>query len=502
MTASLRNLVRPKTLIKLSKRYLKGVLGPTIRRYSKQRTDLPLELWRLSHDAEGKLYLGEISLRSLLEQYGSPLHVVDATKLRQNIAEFMTKPAGAQRACEVYYSYKTNPVPGILKLLHNEGIGAEVISEYELWLALKLGVDPKNIVYNGPGKSKASLRQAIDQEIELLNFNCREEIAPFAEMARHAGKRPRVGIRAVVPGGWGGQFGEPVPGGAALRAFEEAVAHPELEVVALHVHRGGEIATGADLQSFVQSVLAFADEVHARLGLNLEVLDFGGSLACPTTVHLTSRDVRFNTAFHADLVPRPPESVLSIREYTTQVVAMVERHYAEVGRPVPRIFLEPGRAMTGNTQMLLCSVMITKQENEELSYAILDAGINIAEPIRNEYHQLFPVERSHSRRRRTYRLVGPICTPADVLYHAWELPELAPGDALAIMDSGAYFVPFSTSFSFPQPAIVLVDEDQTSLLRHAERFEDLVALDKAPEVSSSTITTRSIGKGTQAQITG
>lgn len=482
MEKLIKNLIQPKMLIKRSRQHIKGSLGPAIRRYSKKRIDLPLELWHLSHDAEGVLHLDGISLRSLLERYGSPLHVVDATKLRQNIAEFITKPPEAQRACEVYYSYKTNPVPGILKLLHHEGIGAEVISEYELWLALKLGVDPKSIVYNGPGKSAASMRQAIEHQIGLLNFNSRDEIAPFAEMARQAGIRPRVGIRAVVAGGWGGQFGEMVHSGAALRAFEEAVAHPELQVVALHVHRGGEISTSMELQTFVQRVLAFADELHARLGLNLEVLDLGGSLACPTTTHLSTRDVRFNTAFHTDLVPRPPASVLSIREYTRQVISMVEQHYTAAGRPIPRIFLEPGRAMTGNTQMLLCSVMITRHDSEELSYAILDAGINIAEPVRNEYHQLFPISPSRSSQHRTYRLVGPICTPADVLYHAWELPELVPGDALAIMDSGAYFVPFSTSFSFPQPAIVMVDQGAVTLLRHAERFEDLVARDEDPDV--------------------
>jgi diaminopimelate decarboxylase len=148
-----------------------------------------------------------------------------------------------------------------------------------------------------------------------------------------------------------------------------------------------------------------------------------------------------------------------------------------VGRKVPRIFLEPGRAMTANTQMLLCQVVMTKGAEGELTYAILDAGINLAESVRNEYHQLFSVGPVRSTCTRMYRLVGPICTPADVLYPAWELPELASGDALAIMDAGAYFVPFATSFSFPQPAIVLIDGGQDHLLRRAETFEDLVLLD-------------------------
>jgi diaminopimelate decarboxylase len=83
----------------------------------------------------------------------------------------------------------------------------------------------------------------------------------------------------------------------------------------------------------------------------------------------------------------------------------------------------------------------------------------------------------HSTERQSYRLAGPICSPGDVLYWACSLPSLETGDKLVITDAGAYFVPFATSFSFPQPAIVMLDEGKERLIRRAERFEDLIALD-------------------------
>jgi diaminopimelate decarboxylase len=466
-----------RTLIKRFKHQFKHVLGPTIKRYTPQRTNLSPSLWGLQHDAAGGLSLDGISLRELLDRYGSPLHVVDRRKLDQNVADFLAPPPGATRGCEVYYSYKTNPIPGVLQRMHHQGIGAEVISPYELWLALKLGVAPEKIVYNGPAKSDESLRLAIKQEIGLVNFNSREEIEPFAALAHEIGKRPRVGVRVVAPGGWNAQFGVSIEGGAALQAFAEAVARPELNVAALQAHLGYEIATVEQATYFVTQVLRFCDELHARLGLDLEIIDLGGSLACPTTRRLSPREVQLNTTFGCDLVPRSPDTVLSIPNYVKQVVELVERHYNQAGRTTPRIFLEPGRAMTANTQMLLCQVLNTKASDGDLSYAVLDAGINVAESVRNEYHQLFPVGPARTGRRQTYRLVGRICTPADVLYNAWELPELAPGDALAIMDAGAYFVPFATSFSFPQPAVVLVEDGRHRLLRRAETFDDLVMLD-------------------------
>jgi diaminopimelate decarboxylase len=132
--------------------------------------------------------------------------------------------------------------------------------------------------------------------------------------------------------------------------------------------------------------------------------------------------------------------------------------------------------MTGNTQLLISSVLNIK-ETKERTFAIMDAGINHAEAVRNEYHQLYPVNRFGYPTALSYVLTGPICSPGDVLYPSIALPKLSVGDTVAIMDAGAYFVPFSTSFSFPRPAIVLVEDGSVSIARRAETYEDLVACD-------------------------
>jgi diaminopimelate decarboxylase len=133
--------------------------------------------------------------------------------------------------------------------------------------------------------------------------------------------------------------------------------------------------------------------------------------------------------------------------------------------------------MTGNAQLLLATVHSLKQGGDRL-YAILDAGINVAEPVRSEYHQVFAANRIGEPCDHVYTVVGPICTPGDTLYPAVRLPELRPGDAVCIMDAGAYFVPFATSFSFPQPAIVAIDAGHDTQVRRAERFEDLIDRDR------------------------
>ncbi|MCL2448689.1 MAG: pyridoxal-dependent decarboxylase [Polyangiaceae bacterium] len=459
----------------------KRAVATIARRIAPERRDIPLSTWHLSRDAAGALYLGPVRLRDTLARIGSPIHLVDADALALNAARFSACPAGASRSCEVFCSYKTSPVPGILAHLHARGLGAEVVSPYELWLALRLGVPPEAIVYNGPAKSDASLISALDANVGLINVNARPEIARLASLASARGKRPNIGIRVVIPGAVGGQLGERIDTGAALRAYAEALRCPDLRVVALHSHFNHQITSAAEIEGFVSGILSFADQLHRRFGLDLEIIDVGGNLACPTVSPLGSRARRLAVTLGCEPTLRSPASVLSIDEYVTRVVHRIESHYVARRRPVPRIFIEPGRALTANAQMLLCSVAAVRDRDETgIRWAVLDLGIHVAEPLTSEVHQLFAMSAPEGARKQLYRLTGPSCMLSDQLYPAWRLPELAPGDGLAIMDTGAYFVAFSTPFSCPRPAVVMIDGALERVLRRAETFEDLIALDGIP----------------------
>lgn len=458
-----------------AKRVARAIVAAYLKRRSLNTDPLDPSRWRLTRNAAGVLCLQDRPLNSLLVEFGSPLHVIDAHAVDANVASFLAVPPGLG-SCEVFYSYKTNPIPGLLQRMHEKGIGAEVISEYELWLAMRLGVIPAKIVYNGPVKSDRSLDLAIDREIALINLNSRQEIARVAASAARVGKKARVGMRVVLNDGWGGQFGEQVSSGAAMRAIEEMRSYPELQSVGLHVHKGSEISCEDDVRSMVNNAMAFVDDVRSQLGLEFEILDFGGSLATPTTRWFSERELRLNRTFLWPLAPRDPDAVLSIRNYVSTLLSSIRAHYPGPGRQIPRIFIEPGRAMTANTQMLLCTVCVVRDQDHP-AIAICDAGINLAQSVKSEYHATFLVNDDSRRQVAQYRLAGPICTPGDVLINCTELPTLSEGDTIAIMDSGAYFVPFATSFSFPQPAIACMEMGKAQLFRRAERFGDLTALD-------------------------
>jgi len=467
-----------RQLVRGSKQLLRAALQPLAQRYASRRPALSPALWDLEITSDGQLAYEGVALSSLLGTWGSPLHVVQEARLRRNAEDFLAINAGAASPrVEVFYSYKTNPIPGVLQVLHGAGIGAEAISPYELWLALKLGVDPERIIYNGPAKSDASLREAMLRNILLINVNHGEEVARLVPLARALGKRPRVGVRVGTRDGWSGQFGSALETGEAWTTAQQVHASAVLKLSAVHAHLGGALRTRAQLERLVAEVLGFADALHERLGVSIEWLDFGGSLATPTVAHLDEADRRLASALLAEPSAPDPAATLSIRDYVRCLVEQVEAHYAHARRPVPRIALEPGRAMTANAQLLLASVVTLKESLLGPPHVILDAGINLAESVRFEYHQLFAASRMQDALARTYRVAGPICSPGDVLYPAWRGPHLQAGDVVAVMDAGAYFVPFATSFSFPQPAIIALAEGQARLLRRAETFDDLVSLD-------------------------
>jgi len=142
----------------------KRAMAPLARRMSRRASALPIELWGMYVDAEGRLcYAGRDVLGLVQEAGETPVHLLDAARLDANLAAFQRSGA------EVYYSFKTQPLPWVIRRLMALGAGAEVISEYELRLALHLGAPAHKIIFNGPGKTDASIRLAIESQIFLFN---------------------------------------------------------------------------------------------------------------------------------------------------------------------------------------------------------------------------------------------------------------------------------------------------------------------------------------------
>lgn len=427
----------------------------------------------LTRGADGTLHLRGHDLAKLCADLRTPVHLLDGQRLTANVRAIGQASSIWPVSCELVCSYKTNPVPGALALMHAAGAGAEVVTEAELWLAQQLNVPADKLVFNGPVKSDSALRWCVEQSIACININSVGELQRLVALAERLQQPVNVGVRASVSAGWSGQFGIDPVSTEWGQAWSLIGQHPLLQPTGLHIHRGATLSSADAVAGHVHDCVAIWQSIHRDFDVALSILDLGGSLCSPRVHGIAPRADRLNRTL---LMPLPEHAPgLGVEEYVQAIHAALADTAPD---PQPqRVLLEPGRGVSGNTQHLLLRVVDLKPHPDGYTYAILDGGIDVAETLRSESHRILPVGPPPRGAERTYRLVGPVCSPGDVIRNAIRLPELAVGDVLAVLDTGAYFTSFAVQFTTPDPGVLLVEPDGTRWLRSPQSFADMFAND-------------------------
>jgi diaminopimelate decarboxylase len=441
---------------------------------------LPKSLWGISANDDNHMVIQGCDCVELARQYQTPLFVVDRPRLEENFWQFVTSFRSHYPRVEVGYSYKTNPLPGALNVLHNLGAWAEVVSPNELALALNLKVPARKIIYNGPGKSDEGLELAVASNIRMINIDGFSEIERLARLAEKYGHVQPVGIRVITSVGWVKKFGFSIKTGAAFKAFELLKQQPYLKPCGLHFH----LSTGVnDVNTYltaINSALQFTDQLKKKLDIQISFFDFGGGFdPVPTVHHYSPKDLHLaNFAFPVQ-EPRM-RKVTELETYGREIGQLVREHYHGRDDELPTLVFEPGRAITSSAQFLLLRVLDIKASENGVKDVILDGGRNVASPTVWECHPVFNASRINAPDNHYYTLYGPLCTPYDPAFQIKRLPQLAPDDILALMDTGAYFISMLSNFcSFPKPAAVMIEDGQHELIRRRETFSDLFGRDLA-----------------------
>ncbi len=409
-------------------------------------------------EIKGLLHAEGIPLTDIAARFGTPCYLYSASRIRENVEEF--RAAFIDFPLELHYALKANPLGAILRLLAREGLGAEVVSEGELLRALRAGFPPRKIIFTGVGKTGRELRLALEAGIEAVVVECLGELGALAGIARDLGTTAPVALRlnpALSPethphlatGREGSKFGLDPEGMA--RALETISRAGGLRLVGLHVHLGSQIRTPGPYIEAWERLLEF----HRRsleLGLSPEFLDLGGGFG----------------------IPYGDDGFFPLRELAETLARKIP--------PGMRLLLEPGRALVGDAGLLLTRVLHIKEVHGK-RYVVVDAGMNdlLRPALYGARHRVVPV-----RRRRwvggRVDVVGPICENTDVL--AWDLalPELSPGDLLAVLDTGAYGSSMASNYnSRPGPAEILIYGGKVHLVKRRGSVEDLVRGEAIPE---------------------
>ncbi len=400
----------------------------------------------------GRLHAEAVDLTALAETHGTPAYVYSRATLERHYRVF--DEALAELPHLICYAVKANSNIAVLNVLARLGSGFDIVSGGELARVLAAGGDPQKIVFSGVGKKADEMRAALDAGIRCFNVESVAELQRLSEVACSMGGVARVSIRVnpdvdagthpyISTGLKENKFGIDI--GIAEQVYRDASKLPGIEVVGVDCHIGSQLTELAPFLDALQRLLNLIDRLGAA-GIQLQHIDLGGGLG-----------VRYR-----DETPPLPA------DYAKALVPHLRDRGLEV-------FIEPGRAIAANAGVLLTRVEFLKL-TEHRNFAIVDAAMNdlMRPALYGAWQNIVPLV-PRDGPSRLYDIVGPVCETGDWLGKERELA-IEEGDLLAIRSAGAYgFVMSSNYNSRPRAVELLVDGEQTHVVRERETLQDLLS---------------------------
>ncbi len=407
------------------------------------------------------LFCEQIPLPDIARQFGTPAYVYSQAVFTQNAQAYLQAVPTQHPANLLCFAVKANGNVSILKLLRQAGLGADVTSGGELFLAARAGIHPENIIYSGVGKTRDEIHTAVSLGIRAIHVETVQEVTIIAEEAERLGKVARIGVRvnpdiaaethpAISTGRKAHKFGVAPETAAAI--LHQARSHPHLEPYALAAHIGSQITDLAPFQTAAHFLVEMAEEMRTA-GIPLTYLDVGGGLGIE---------------YHEALQP--------ISAHTSRIHEWVTAVSSPILQAGYGIVMEPGRSIIGPAGVLLTRVTAVKAQGGK-QFVITDAGMSdlIRPTLYDAYHPIVPVVKPASEDSRLVDVVGPICETGDFLAKSRSLPPVQPGDLLVVLQTGAYGYAMSSNYNGRlRPVEVLVNGRQKTVIRARQTFADLL----------------------------
>ena len=414
-------------------------------------------------DAQSPLACDGVSLDTLAKKYGTPLYVYSAHQILHRLRLF-TK-AFDSISHLVCYSVKANSALAILKLLDNNGAGFDIVSGGELERVLRVNKQAaQRVVFSGVGKTAPEIDLALQSGILIFNVESAGEMELLAERSGKLRKRARVALRVnpdvfaethpyISTGLREHKFGIDIRQARAV--YKTAAKHKFLDPCGVSVHIGSQIRSTDPFGAAAERVGQLVRDLRAD-GLPISSVDVGGGLG---------------VEYHSNHAFNPEEKV---QQYAAALLKTL--------RPIEglQLLFEPGRFIVAQAGALVTRVLYVKK-NGEKTFLVTDAAMNdlIRPALYQAHHDIVPVVRRKGARKKTVDVVGPVCETGDFFARDRELPELKPGDLVAILDAGAYGLSLSSNYnSRPRPAEVLVEGKRARLIRRRETMDDLLAAEQ------------------------
>jgi diaminopimelate decarboxylase len=394
----------------------------------------------------------DVPLRAIVQQYGSPCYAYSKRAISENFLDYQR--AMGSRDHLICYAVKSNSNIAVLQTLAKLGAGFDIVSVGELERVLMAGGDPAKVVYSGVAKTAEEMRRALEVGIHCFNVESESELRLLNQTAAETNQLAPVSLRVnpdvdakthpyISTGLKENKFGIDIS--RAQEVYQQAAQMENISVVGVDCHIGSQLTDITPFIEAMQHLLVLVDRL-AELGIKLKHIDIGGGLG-----------VRYQN-----------EAVPSLASYM-QALEPLLKDRSET------LVMEPGRSITANAGILLTQVQVIKK-NGDKNFAIVDAAMNdmLRPALYDAWMDINAVEVITDSEEADYDVVGPVCETGDFLAKDRTL-SITEGDYLYLSSAGAYGFTMSSNYnSRPRVAEVMVDGNQTHLVRARETIEDLV----------------------------
>lgn len=421
--------------------------------------------------ADDHLMIGGCDVPQLLQQYGSPLYVLDETTLRaacQQYREAMTRYYPGESL--VIYASKAWNCLAVCAVVNSEQLGIDVVSGGELFAATQAGVTAEHLYFHGNNKSIEELRLGIETGCRIVVDNW-FELKQLIQLLQSTQKTIPILLRLtpgiechtheyIRTGHLDSKFGFDPDQLEAV--FQHVAEHPQLQCIGLHAHIGSQIFELQPHEDLAGVMMQWMQKAR-QYGLPITELDVGGGLGICYT--------------EAD---DPP----SIEDWVKTVAESVARACQQQGAALPRLICEPGRSLIGSACVTAYTVGSQKTVPGVRTYVAVDGGMSDnPRPITYQsVYRAMVANRMSAPLTQNTTLAGKHCESGDVLIQDADLPELQANDVIVVAGTGAYNYSMASNYNrVPRPAAVLVKDGEAHLIIQRETLHDLVRHDCLPE---------------------
>jgi diaminopimelate decarboxylase len=428
---------------------------------------------------DGVLRVGGISVTDLAAEHGTPAYVLDEVDLRGRARAHATAFDEAFRdlcgGADVYYAGKAFLSVAVARWVAEEGLRLDTTTGGEMAVGLRAGIDAAHMTLHGNNKSDAEIDRALSHGVGRIVLDSADEPARVAALARARGVRAPVMVRVnvgveahthefIATAHEDQKFGLALSDGVAAGVVADVLARPELELRGLHSHIGSQIFDPAGFEVAVRRLVGLHAQVLREHGTALPEMDLGGG---------------FGIAYASTDRPMP------VAELAARLAQVTAAECAAAGVDVPRVSVEPGRAIVGPSTFTLYEVGTVKpvrlDGGSQRTYVSVDGGMsdNVRTALYDADYSCTLASRASDAPPVLARVVGKHCESGDIVVRDEFLPgDVRRGDLVAVPGTGAYCRSLASQYNHvPRPPVVAVRDGVSRVLLRRETEDDLLALD-------------------------